>query len=258
MSALEVQIGRASTRCALAAVLPHVGSTETLSRVRFTFESARRLLVSASAGSTAAVARIHVHDVVALPELAVVDLEPRSVREVLAVFTPPSNKDERAMWNEEAFTLRITHDEVSWLEDSPVMEGRSLSVPRLPALGESESSYPDIPGVTARFLDTPPDESADASVNPQLLARFVTSAKAYGDDGLRLEMALRKGIGAYGWTVQVDRDFVGILLPIHRRDTEQPELADTRQRWADRLRPLARPEPRPALVRAGLPNPKES
>ncbi|MBN0039367.1 hypothetical protein JN535_04155 [Cellulosimicrobium cellulans] len=238
MTALEVLVGRASVRCALAAVLPHVGGTETTSRVRFTFESGTRLLVSATDGSTLAVARAHVTGVVALPELAVVDVEPRSVREVLAVFTPPSGKDDRAMWNEESFGLTVTEDEVSWVERSEILDGRSLTVPRLPDLGD-DRSYPDVPHHLTRFLQAPLSARPDATAAPKLLARFVTSAKAWGDD-LQLDLAYRSGPS--GFTVQVGDDFAGVLLPIHRDEERNEFVARYRDDWITTLTPLARPE----------------
>ena len=250
MTALDVAIGRASVRCALAAVLPHVGRTTVAARVRFTFESDTRLLVSAGDGYTIAVARVAVHQVDALPELAVVDLEPRSVREILAVFTPPSDKSEQAMWNEEAFRLVVTDTEVTITETSQILDGRSLTVPRLAPLGEDESSYPDVPGHVAGYLEAPVTTEATARVAPNLLARFVTSAKAYGKDVPELDLVLRKGPGCYGFTVSLGRDLVGVLLPVRVSEDTRHACSGRDAAWVERLRPLARPATGERLARA--------
>lgn len=250
MTALDVGIGRASIRCALAAVLPHVGRTQVSSRVRLTFESDTRLLVSAGDGYTLAAARVEVHYADALPELAVLDLEPRSVREILAVFTPPSDKDERAMWNDEAFRLVVTDTEVTMTEESAILDGRSLTVPRLAPLGDDETSYPDAPGHIARFLSAPVAADLATQVNPNLLARFITSAKAYGKDVPPLDLVLRKAPSIYGYTVALSSDLVGVLLPIHQSEDSAAWNAGLATEWARTLHPLGRQVPGDQLARA--------
>ena len=230
MSRVDISVGRASLRQALAAVLPHVGDIGDRDRVRLMAASPERLIVVATDGFSVGTARVFVHDVAALPELPVIDLEPRAARELLAVFTPPKDRNAKAIWESEAFRLVATEHTVTVTEESELGDNRVLEVPRLP----DPDSYPPVLSTLAEHLRAAPSYIDRIGLNPAYLARFIASAKAYGSD--RLLITPRHGVRAHGTTFRVDEtDFAGLLLPQHL--TEDTTAAD--RTWAGVLLTLA-------------------
>jgi hypothetical protein len=239
---VDVYVGRASLRMALAAVLPHVSTEDeipVLQRVRLQFVDDTTVLAIALDRYTAAAARIHVHDVFELPELATVDIEPRSAREVLAVLTPPAEKHARAQWETQAFHLVVTAAEVTFTEEGALLDGRSLTVPRIPTddVVRPGGGFPDVPRLIAATLGLPAAERLRTALNPVLVTRWVKTSNVYQ---MPLEVTPRAGrdehrLGA--WTVRVDDDqVVGLIMPMTRDGVEQQVHED---RWADLLRRAA-------------------
>lgn len=185
-AALTVHVKRASLRCGLLAALPHTASQlPALDRVRLQVIDDDTILVVASRSVTAVVARVRGAGIESADALDPIDLESRSVRELLAVFQPPKDKDAREQWNEETFEIRALADEVT-VTESPglVGEERSLTVPRLGLTTPAEYVGVDkIPSLLARAIGRDPAAYAAqalAWVDPARLAAVVATDKAFG------------------------------------------------------------------------------
>jgi hypothetical protein len=217
---IDVQVQRASLRTALAAVLPHVGDLVSLDRVRLQFVDDTGLVAIGASGYTVAIAQVRVDHVERLPELAVIDIEARSAREVLAVLVPPRDKDARGQWNTESFRVTATNEEVTFTEEGAILEGRSLTVPRLPHTDDEgrPTIYPDFPRKIAQLLDAPVAEAGevDVALNPDLLGAWIKTAKVLETS---LEVSPRRGhVDARRglWVVRAGYErVVGALVPIH-------------------------------------------
>lgn len=236
----EVELDRMSTRAALAAALPHLPADgeDQRARVRLTFTSYRsaphtQLLVSACDGYTGVVSRVLVDEVLRLPSLAVVDMPPTSVRDVLAVFKPPSSKDERAAWASGTFRLTVTDEDTTWQETGTLIEGRTLTVPRLAPLPESDTAYPDLPRYLADAITAPP-AATEATYNPRYLARLTASAKAHSE---RLQLVAHENV-LTTWTV--GPHCAGIIGRFRIPDDEVLVGDRITADWRDDLLPLAR------------------
>jgi len=239
---VDVYVGRASLRMALAAVLPHVSTEDelpVLQRVRLQFVDDKTVLAIALDRYTAAAAHIEVHDVLELPELATVDVEPRSAREVLAVLTPPAEKHARAQWETQAFHLVVTPTEVTFTEEGALLDGRSLTVPRIPTddVVRPGGGFPDVPRLIAATLGLPAADQLRTALNPVLVTRWVKTASVYQ---LALEVTPRAGRDEFhdgAWTVRVDNgQVVGVIMPMNRDAVDQLEHEN---RWANLLRRAA-------------------
>lgn len=247
---IEALLNRFQARAALAAALPHA-STDGESvrhRVRLGFapdpdaDAGVVLVVSACDGYTAAAARVRVDEAVTLPELGeFVDLPIASVRDILGVFKPPRDKDGRLVWNGESFRVTIDDAELTWSEEGSLVDGRALTVPRLAPLAPSETAYPDVPRILVSYL--PPDAQPPAPLvvlNPSLMGRFVTSAKAY-EQGVGMVTRSRRS----GVVIHVGSLFTGVLLPVYLTEREAERVADWPAQWHERLHPIRLPEPPP-------------
>jgi hypothetical protein len=246
MTKTEVLIPRGDTRSALAAALPHVGGDpdHVTSRVRLSFVAAGgdpgvHLLVSAADGYSAAVSRVYLHEVVQLPALAVVDLPVQSVKDVLAVFKPPPGKDARQVWLAESFRLVVDDEDTTWEEAGQLLDGRSLTVPRLAPLPDSETAYPDVPGVLVRTLASPLVEGQAFAVSATLLARVVASAKAHGEG--RVDVAHHEPRRGRMFVWSAGPNLLGAVSPIRLDDDDRADERKDRDAWAAELAPLARP-----------------
>lgn len=232
MTSTDIGLGRASLRKALAAVLPHVGKNLALGRVRLLMHSDEHLFAIATDGYSTGIARVAVHEVYALPDLPCIDIEPRTAKELLAVFTPPKDKDQRSVWETESFRVVATKDQVTVTEESELADNRRLEVPRL---GEPEY-YPNVTEVTTTHLTSTPSYTKRVAVNPGYLARFIASSKVY--DGEQLLVEPRHGAKAKGFTFRVGEDFAGILLPQH---LEPAEIAAGDAWWVELIGTLTTP-----------------
>lgn len=256
----QLLVERGAMRSALLAALPHasgdVDSPHSRVRVQMVRDAVVAedddaeqwvLLVSACDGWTGGVSRVLV-EVEQLAgfgdELLEVDLPLESVRDVLAVFKPPAGRDERQAWLSGDLRLAVSAAETTWEEAGPLIDGKQLTVPRLAPMPEESTEYPDLPRVLVEYLGTSKPLAKPSTVNPGLLARFVASAKAFGD----YEVVLRHLDKPRGYVVHVGTAFVGLLQTVNERtaDSERrraDKLATRSSAWVEMLEPLRRPVP---------------
>lgn len=228
---------RGDLRPAFAAVLAHAGKDDddTFGRVRVAVSSPQVAVVSALDGYSAGVAAVTVHDL-ETDELPVVDLPLESVRDVLAVFKPPSGKDERAMWDDESLRLDITDENVTWTEAGTLIEGKVLTVPRL--VTYAGDTYPDVPRFVLRFLLDSHPVDHDARAASTLMARFVAASKVFD-----APLVIRHTYAPRGLVILAGRRFIGVLITVKELDEEDGRKSDAkvqawRDTWHERLNPL--------------------
>ena len=230
---VDFELGRGALRTALAAVLPHVGDLMSLDRVRLQFDPDAGMVAIASNGSSVAIASVAVHSTGDGQGPCVLDIEGRSAREVLAVLVPPRDKDARANWAAEAFRVTATDEEVTFAEESELLDGRSLTVPRLPHRDDEgrHTIYPDYPRRVAELLEAPLAHDVDTALSPDLLSAWVKTARV-------LEFALevsprQRDDGKPGmWASNVGGRVVGGLVPRHPDEDPEDRVLPA---WAHRL-----------------------
>ncbi|GAA2242372.1 hypothetical protein GCM10010401_14090 [Rarobacter faecitabidus] len=239
---LDMNVSRVSLRCALAAVLPHVGDTDSTHRIRLALADERTLIVMATSSYTAITARAHVIDVIWSSEMPVIDIEPRSAREILSVFAPPADKDERSVWEHNGFRVRVTDTEVTVIESAGMLDDldRVLTVPRLRSTPADDKAprFPDLARLVLRNLLTQPSVQDRARVSVKRLEPFIKSAKAYGIP----DLTLRTFETVHGLIVHVSEDAVGIVSGSERApDAEAEQAENLADLWQRQLAPLFQP-----------------
>lgn len=255
---VEARLRRGDVRAALLATVPHAPSDpdHLSSRIRLAFVDAETLVVSACDGTTGGLARVTVSGIDAMSgALPTFDLPLDSVKDLLAVFKPPSNADARQAWNDEDLRLELTDRDTTWTESGAFVDGKALTVARLAPLPDDETAYPDLPAVLGHYIAAAHRVDHDVTVNPNLLARFVAAAKAYAGD----TVIWRHVYAPRGLVVHIGRAYIGLLLTIHDDTTEEQakrnrdRMAETLDVWAVRLRALARTDEAARRTRSRAP-----
>lgn len=225
-------------RAGLAAVVQHAGretdDTPDAGRVRVHL-TPTHLLLWATDRVTAALARVEIADVIS-GELDGCDLPVESVRKILAVFTPPSNQDQRQMWVDEPFRVEITAKRVTVTEVGSMVEGESLTVDRIQPAGEDR--YPDVPRLLVNAI-AGRDATVPARPDMTSLARFTASAKAYASHLAGRPWAYV--LAGSDLVVRIGTVFLGMCPNRWAEDPEKVDRATTD--WTPTLIPLRRPEP---------------
>ncbi len=223
---------RGEVRAALAALLPHAGKasddTPDFGRIRLR-ACGDELLAWTTDGFTSAVARMtvdeHLDD-----ELDEWDMSIHEVKAVLAVLKRPGNADQQSVWDSAECRIELTSKRVRFKEEGDLFGGRDVAVHRL----EHVPTYPDVPRGLHVGLTTGPPEHPFTNVRTDLLARYVTSAKAYDD------VAVIRSTDAYSLILTIGSHFAGQVrtMRLNPDDSARYEGA-----WADTLAPLRRPLP---------------
>jgi hypothetical protein len=245
----SVMLRRGDLRPALAACLAHAGrdDDDTFGRIRIAVASSSMAVVSAIDGYSAGVAAVAVHDL-QTDELPVVDLPLESVHDVLAVFKPPSGRDERAMWDDESLRVDITDEAVTWTEAGAFMEGKALTVPRIVQV--AVDTYPDVPRFIRRFLLDSHPTGHDARASSTLMARFVAAAKVFG-----APLVIRHTSTPRGLVILAGPRFIGVLTLTEGLDDPDAHKTDAkvqtwRDSWAEHLAPLVGEQPAAPIAAA--------
>jgi hypothetical protein len=163
----------------------------------------------------------------------VIDIEGRSAREVLAVLTPPRDKESRANWNAEAFRVTATDEEVTFAEESELLDGRALTVPRLPHLDDEgrHTIYPDYPRRVAELLEAPLVHGVDTALSSDLLTAWIKTARVL-DSALDVTPRQRPDGKPGLWAVNVGGYAVGAIATRHPDEDHQDAVLPA---WARRL-----------------------
>lgn len=229
-------VPRGQARALFASLLPHAGKqsevTPEYGRVRFAPDP-DELLAWTLDGTTAAAGYIDVVDHED-GEVDMFDLSTGALKAALAVFRGPTDRDARAMWDDQLLRVTVESESITLEEVESIVDGRSLTVERWVTLGEDR--YPDVPRTLA--VDAPEGSASEAFVSPDALARFIPSARAWerplllrvlGDPPRRVE-------------VQVGARLIGVCRSWHRDDEDLRAQALWDVAWRDRLTRHVRPE----------------
>ncbi|MFT4128352.1 MAG: hypothetical protein QM662_19245 [Gordonia sp. (in: high G+C Gram-positive bacteria)] len=245
---LDVTVGTADFRRALASVLPHASTDQDfpqLCRVRVWVDTRDELLyVGATDRYTAALAVVSVWQSSppsSPPTMGCFDLGVDHVKKILAVFKTgrESLSEDLPEWSlrvelrlrVEAFEVRVT--DVSGL---PGMPGEMLESPT-----ELAESFPDLRGMFARWITAPQGALTEVGVAGKLLTRFVTAARTYGEPLIltATEPLILTATEGAGVCVRCGDSFLGFLAP--RRAVEDDPTEQTKQWLADWVARLPAP-----------------
>lgn len=243
-----ILVRRGDLRAAIASVLPHAGKesedTPDLGRLRFAPTAGDLLTWTTDYGTSAlAAARItsHVDGVV-----DGWDLSTQACRQVLAVFSGPTDKNARAMWEDGDLRIEVTDEQVV-LSEVDMVPGRTrlLRVPRI--LRAGEDTYPDVPRSIHRFVTARASaidqgeysSRADGLVSVESLSKLIPSGKAWS------ECVRLTSVGSV-YLARCGTRFTGVVplvLSDESRDTEHER--EQLGALAALLGPLRRPLPPP-------------
>lgn len=230
---MNITVGTNGLRAALRAVGPHLNpdgeNSPDLHRVRLEI-GAENLTVSATSGFTAG------HAVVAIRdhhdgEPGAFDLSPSDVKVILGLFRGSKEGDDLSL------RLEVTGKHTTVTDCSGLFDGTQLRLPRYP----TTEKFPPVQqlirdsivqGVNRRTRDR-------LHTTPDLVALFVTSAKAYGYP-LVIDPAGRKG-GTL--LITCGEHFIGLLAAREIDEDTTAKLHDWHMRWLDRLEYTEPPAP---------------
>lgn len=220
MSLVTVECG--DLRAALLSVLPHVADDqgpEQLQRIHLV-PGGVNVEVSATDRYTAALALVSVWE--SDGDCDVLDLTVQDVKQVLAVFPAPPKGVEVKI------DIRVHRGEVIFTDVSGLVDGKSLTLPRIGA----DESFPDLRRVFAgQRLQVGAMPPGGLWVHSKLLHRFEVAQKVYGHP-----LLMHPAAGAStAWTIRCGGWFLGGLTPAPvGEDVRSDALADL-EAWVHRL-----------------------
>lgn len=231
---------RGEVRAALAALLPHAGKstddTPDYGRVRFR-AGADELVAWTTDGFTSAVTRMTIDEQLD-DELDEWDMSVHEVKAVLAVLTRPGNADQQSVWESAECRIDLRGKRVHFAETGDLFGGRDVTVNTLDLV----ETYPDVPRGLHMGLTAPAPHDPYTNIRTDLLARYVTSAKAYE------QVALLRPTDNHSLLITIGHHFTGQLRTLRAN----PDDARTQETdWADTLKPLRRPLPATPPTDAG-------
>lgn len=157
-----------------------------------------------------------------------VDLLPDDVAKLLAIHGGGKEKrDEPQLM----LRLEITADRITVTDCSGLIDGRALTIPRLPTDGGTLCAIPDL---VLKQHASPITEVSDMPVSGDSAARFKAAAAAYGE-GLELEAHA----GSRALLVRCGESFLGLMMPRTIDDEERARLAEYAAGWTRRLPEIA-------------------
>lgn len=225
----SIEVGTADLRAALAAVRVHACPDKDLPdlhRIRLAI-GRENITVTATDRFTAGLAIVSIwNEVFDVRDGAptTVDLLPADAGKVLSIF--PAGKDSG---DEPAYRLRIdvAPERVTLTDCSGLIDGRALTVPRLPA---SDGGLSGIPASVAAHTNSAPTMLADMSVGGELLGRFKAASTAYKKS---LEIEARNAGRAL--LIRCGESFLGLLMPRDQNEDDRVRAAEWARNWNNRL-----------------------
>ncbi|HUX72039.1 MAG TPA: hypothetical protein VMV41_16085, partial [Cellulomonadaceae bacterium] len=199
MSAFTVEVE--DLRSAFTAVLPHVSADKKnrqLRRVRLT-PFGQNLEITATDRYTIGLGLVSIWE--SDGEAEVIDLDPLEVQQILTVFTPPPQGEESAI------EVRITTAELTLTDVGGLIDGKSLTLPRVTA----DEGYPSLRNTFVGRLHGAPQVTGAAWFHAKHLARFQAAQRVYGHP-----LVIDRTPGpATMWSVRCGESFIGLISPVH-------------------------------------------
>lgn len=226
---LTIKVGTGDFRQALTAVRVHAcadAEVPTIHRIRLAIDR-ENLTVTATDMYTAGLAIVSIWDGPGPDETVTVDLLPDDVAKLLTIHKGGKDKADEP---ELMLRLDITGDRVTVTDCSGLVDGRALTIPRLPTDGGPLCT---IPGLILKQHTSPVTET-DVIVSGDAIARFRSAAATYGDP-----LAVEGHSGVRALLVRCGESFLGLLMPSTLGETEVGRMRDWSEGWDRRLPAVA-------------------
>ncbi|WP_280452272.1 DNA translocase FtsK [Nocardia cyriacigeorgica] len=227
---LTVKVGTVDFRQALTAVRVHACADKdvpTIHRIRLAIDH-ENVTVTATDMYTAGLAIVSIWDGTGPDATVTVDLLPEDVDKVLRIH--PGGKD-KADEPELMLRLDITGERITVTDCSGLIDGRALTVPRMPTDGGTLCAIPEMVhkqhAAEAVVL-------SDMMFGGDAIARFRSAGAAYGH-GLEVEAHS----GARALLVRCGESFLGLIMPRTITEQQRGEMAEWSRGWDRRLPAIA-------------------
>lgn len=226
---MNITVGTNDLRAALKAVAPHISpdpESPDLHRIRFEI-GAENLSVSATSGYTighAIVSILDHHD----GEPGAFDVSPNDGKEILALFR--GSKDAMDL----RLQIEVTSKHTIVTDVSGLFSGKQLRLPRYP----TTEKFPHVQQLIRDSIVRGRKPVERLHTTPDLVALFVTSAKAYGH-ALVIDPAGRKGT----LLITCGESFIGLLAARVPDDDTLAKLHDWHMSWLQRIEDTGPPAP---------------
>jgi hypothetical protein len=227
---LTVKVGTGDFRQALTSVRIHACTDKdvpTVHRIRLAV-GVENVTVTATDMFTAGMAIVSIWDGYGPDEAVTIDLLPEDVAKVLMMH--PGGKD-KADEPELMLRLDVTGERVTITDCSGLIDGRALTIPRLPTDGGSLGTIPDL---ILKGHGSPAVVVSDMVVSGDAIARFKAASSAYGN---ALEVEAHAGVRAL--LVRCGESFLGLLMPRTLASSERDRMTEWSSGWDRRLPGIA-------------------
>lgn len=220
----SITVGTTDFRHALIAVKHHASRDKdlpTVYRIRLAIDE-HHVTVTATDMFTAGLAIVSVWDVDG--DSCTVDLLPEDVGTVLSIFTGGKEKGDEP---EHTLRLDVEPGKLTITDNSGLIDGRALKVPRLPTDGGTLCT---VPSLIARQHDSSSALLADMSVSGEMLSRFKAAGNAYS-----ASLVIESHSATRALLIRCGESFLGLLMPARLGDIERAEITEWSEGWAHHL-----------------------
>ncbi|MGW6121468.1 DNA translocase FtsK [Nocardia sp. NPDC055165] len=221
-----IKVGTCDFRQALTSVRVHACADKDIStvhRIRLTIDH-EHVTVIATDMYTAGLAIVSIWDGPGPDAAVTVDLSPGDVEKLLRIH--PGGKD-KADEPELMLRLDVGPDRLTITDCSGLVDGRALTIPRMPTDGGTLCS---IPGMVHKQHTSPEIVPTDMMFGGDAIARFRAAGNAYSK---ALEIEAHEGARAL--LVRCGESFLGLIMPRTITENQRGEMADWARGWTQRL-----------------------
>lgn len=184
---MKVTVKRGELRRVLSQLQPHMGQlgkenpdAQPYGRVRVAVSNEDRLVMWAGDSRTRACASLEIIEYYEA-ELPIFDLSVEDVATLLKTFKPAGDSDQRSMWLDGLFELRIVDERLFVTElHSFEVEGRSLALPLAFKPNMPTDTYPDFPASIISVLAAPLEPIIAAYPDRESLFRVLSAVHPLG------------------------------------------------------------------------------
>ena len=227
---LTIKVGTVDFRQALTSVRVHASADKdasTIHRIRLAIDH-ENVTVTATDMYTAGLAIVSIWEGPGPDATVTVDLSPGDVDKLLRIH--PGGKD-KADEPELMLRLDITGERVTITDCSGLIDGRALTIPRMPTDGGTLCA---IPGMVLKQQTAESVVLADMTFGGETVARFRAAGAAYGH-----ALAIESHSGTRALLVRCGESFLGLIMPRGITEQMRAEMAEWSRAWDRRLPAIA-------------------
>lgn len=226
-----VTVGTNDLRQALTSVRAHASTDDRLPsthRIRLAIGE-QLVTVTATDSYSAGMAIVSVWERDAdAQEPVTADLLPHDVAKLLSIHTGGTDKGDEP---DRRLRIDVTRERITVTDCSGLIDGRALTVPRLPTDGGILCRIPDL--ILGQH-SSPDVALVDMFAGGEILGRFKVAGAAYGKP-----VGIEAHSGSRALLVRVGESFLGLLMPQTIYDDGRVELAEWARGWSERLPEIA-------------------